>query len=71
MKTFVDNICRQAIERHLISKLPAIFPPTSVLKMSDQDVARIAGEPADRADRRNELLNMIQILAESLDDLQS
>ncbi|EFR02473.1 dynamin [Nannizzia gypsea CBS 118893] len=71
MKTFVDNICRQVIERHLISKLPAIFSPTSVLEMSDLEVARIAGEPVDRAGRRAELMNMIQTLSESLDDLQN
>ncbi|KAK2820034.1 hypothetical protein FQN49_007786 [Arthroderma sp. PD_2] len=70
MKTFVDNVCRQVIERHLISKLPAIFTPTSVLEMSDREVERIAGEPADKMDRRNELANMIQMLTESLDDLQ-
>ncbi|EGE05807.1 dynamin [Trichophyton equinum CBS 127.97] len=71
MKTFVDNFCRQVIERHLMSKLPTIFSPTSVLEMTDLEITRIAGEPADRAHRRNELMNMIQTLSESLEDLQN
>lgn len=71
MKTFVDNVCRQVIERHLMSKLPTIFSPTSVLEMTDLEITRIAGEPADRARRRNELMGMIQTLSESLEDLQN
>ncbi|EFE44983.1 dynamin GTPase, putative [Trichophyton verrucosum HKI 0517] len=71
MKTFVDNVCRQVIERHLMSKLPTIFSPTSVLEMTDLEITRIAGEPADRTRRRNELMGMIQTLGESLEDLQN
>ncbi|KAA8646750.1 uncharacterized protein ATNIH1004_005425 [Aspergillus tanneri] len=29
MKTFVDNICRQVVERHIINKLPDVFSPVT------------------------------------------
>ncbi|WEW55157.1 hypothetical protein PRK78_000586 [Emydomyces testavorans] len=70
MKTFVDNVCRQVIERHTVSKLPAVFHPTMALALSDKDVERIAAEPATRTHQRKELSNLISMLTESLDDLQ-
>ncbi|KAK2744018.1 hypothetical protein FQN57_004471 [Myotisia sp. PD_48] len=71
MKTYVDNVCRQVIERHLISKLPTIFHPTSVVEMTDEEVERVAAEPTDRIEHRKELMGLVQMLSESLDDLES
>jgi hypothetical protein len=51
MKTFVDNVCRQVIERHIVGKLDRVFFPTSVLQFSDEDVERIASEPTSKLKR--------------------
>ncbi|KAH7189934.1 hypothetical protein DER44DRAFT_615123, partial [Fusarium oxysporum] len=45
MKTFVDNVVRQAIERHIISSLPAAFCPNSVSQMSDEALSNIGSKP--------------------------
>ncbi|PVH71731.1 putative dynamin GTPase [Cadophora sp. DSE1049] len=33
LKTFVDNVCRQVVERHILSTLPNIFAPTTVMEL--------------------------------------
>lgn len=70
MKTFVDNVCRQVIERHIISKLPNIFHPTAVVQFSDEDVERIAMEQKSTIERRRELKTLVKILNEGLNDLR-
>ncbi|QKX57599.1 uncharacterized protein TRUGW13939_04717 [Talaromyces rugulosus] len=69
-KTFVDNVCRQVIERHIVRRLPSIFDPTVVLKMSDEEVQRIAAEPTDKLERRKELTALVDALQQSLIDLR-
>lgn len=71
MKTFVDNICRQVTERHLLANLPEIFAPTSVIKFSDEDLERIAAEPVKQKDRRAALVALAKGLRESLVDLRN
>ncbi|KAL6229069.1 P-loop containing nucleoside triphosphate hydrolase protein [Aspergillus navahoensis] len=44
MKTFVDNVCRQVIERHIVAKLPAVFEPVLVSGYEDDDLLRMAAE---------------------------
>jgi hypothetical protein len=70
MKTFVDNICRQVIERHLLSHLSDIFSPTTVMNFTDEELERIASEPAKQKDRRMALITLAQGLRDSLNDLQ-
>lgn len=70
MKTFVDNVCRQVIERHIVSKLPAVLDLATIHKFSDEDIQRIAAEPATKTKQRKELANLASMLAGSLDDLQ-
>lgn len=70
MKTFVDNVCRQVVERHIMAGLPTIFHPTLVVELSDAEVERIAGEPATQVAERDRLETLVQILGDSLDDLQ-
>lgn len=71
MKTFVDNICRQVIERHIIAKLPAVFHPTTVSRLPDEEITRIAAESTRNTERRKELSNLVNMLTGSLKDLQS
>lgn len=70
MKTFVDNICRQVIERHILSALPDLFAPTKVMSLSDEDLVRIATEPEKQREHRATLATLVQGLRDSLLDLQ-
>lgn len=69
MKTFVDNVCRQVIERHLVRNLQSIFTPEMVLQFNPENVSSIASEPDSRQDRRKELKVLESGLRESLFEL--
>ncbi|OJD32591.1 dynamin gtpase [Diplodia corticola] len=69
-KTFADNVCRQVVERHILSKLPHIFSPTVVIGFSDEDLVRVASEPQIRKERRQRLAKLAQGLGESLRGLR-
>jgi hypothetical protein len=70
MKTFVDNICRQVIERHLLNNLAMAFDPIQVTTFSDDEVLEIAAETVLVRDRRIELEVLRKALKESLIELQ-
>jgi hypothetical protein len=70
MKTFVDNTCRQVVERHLLSGLATAFDPIRVGKLSDDEVIGIAAETISVRDRRAELEVLSKALQESLIELQ-
>ncbi|KAI1375986.1 putative dynamin GTPase [Hypoxylon crocopeplum] len=70
MKTFVDNVCRQVIERHLLTPLPTIFSPQVVAGLSDEELLRIGSEPRKKQDRRAQLKATAEVLRKSLVDLQ-
>jgi hypothetical protein len=70
MKTFVDNVCRQVIERHLISGLVTAFDPVFVGKLSDDELFQIAAESQNVRARRNELLAMKKAFEESIQELR-
>lgn len=70
MKTFVDNVCRQVIERHIMRKLPSILEPSTILRLSDEEIAQIAMEPEARVNRRKELQNKLGSLKVTLANLQ-
>ncbi|KAK9578591.1 hypothetical protein V6Z92_009264 [Aspergillus fumigatus] len=38
MKTFVDNVCRQVIKRHILTNLATVFNPMTVSGFSDEDL---------------------------------
>ena len=62
MKTFVDNVCRQVIERHIVSDLPDLFSPMIVTELSDQDLVSIAPEPLQQQEGRAALSELAQNL---------
>ncbi|OHE92329.1 vacuolar sorting protein VPS1 [Colletotrichum orchidophilum] len=70
MKTFVDNICRQVVERHILAPLPEIFNPTTVSQLSDDELLRIGSEPEKEIARRQRLGASAQGLRSSLLELQ-
>lgn len=69
MKTFVDNVCRQVVERHIIKNLPSVFDSSTVLKLTDEEIQRIAGESESNIRRRKELQELVDALHMSLDHL--
>ncbi|KAF3910516.1 Dynamin [Orbilia brochopaga] len=55
LKTFVDNVCRQVVERHILTDLSEIFSPVSVMKLSNEKVEHLAAESDEVQQKRQEL----------------
>ncbi|KAI6787842.1 hypothetical protein KC331_g4473 [Hortaea werneckii] len=70
-KTFVDNVCKQIIERHLLRPLPDLFSPEIVAAYTDKDLGRVAAESEQALARRTYLLSLHRGLMESLAELNS
>lgn len=70
MKTFVDNVCRQVIERHILAPLPEIFYPTTISQFSEDELLRIGSEPEKEVARRQRLEASVEGLRSSLSELQ-
>lgn len=70
MKTFVDNICRQVIERHLLRDLTTVFDPVSVGLLTEDELVEVAAETVQVRDRRNELDALRKTLRETLAELR-
>lgn len=45
MKTFIQNVAIQAVERHIVRDLDQILSPLFISGLSDEDVLKVAGEP--------------------------
>lgn len=69
MKTFVDNVARQVIERHIVRSLPRAFDPSLMSRLPDQEIVRIASEPVQQVRRRQFLASRASILRNSLVEL--
>ncbi|KAI0837240.1 putative dynamin GTPase [Hypoxylon sp. FL0890] len=70
MKRFVDNVCRQVIERHFMRRLPSIFCPQTIAKLSDEELLQIGSESRKQQKRRAQLAATAQNLREGLADLE-
>ncbi|KAF1822262.1 uncharacterized protein K489DRAFT_389167 [Dissoconium aciculare CBS 342.82] len=70
MKTWVDNVCRQVIERRLLRILPSIFSPQLVAGYSDEELDAIAGEGFDVVEKRKQLKQELQGLQAGMDILK-
>ncbi|KAK5125902.1 hypothetical protein LTR08_005032 [Meristemomyces frigidus] len=68
-KTFVDNVCKQVIERHLLRHLPEMFSPQCVAGYTDSDLERIASETTDTVVKRKQLHELHANLTASLHEL--
>lgn len=58
MRTFVDNVVRQAIERHLLNPLPQSFWLEEVVAMNDDELQDIAAESFEDIALRKNLRNI-------------
>ncbi|GFF25411.1 interferon-induced GTP-binding protein Mx1 [Aspergillus udagawae] len=70
MKTFVDNVCRQVIERHILAKLPTVFNPMTIATFADEDLVHLAAESPKLSKRRVEAIQLQEALEDSLRDLR-
>jgi hypothetical protein len=68
---FIDNVSILAIEDCLISKLPTLFRSRNVLKMSEQEISRLAGETPESSLERKRLEAKRGILETGLQRLKS
>lgn len=67
MKVLVDNVAVQAIEACLITHLPDIISPASVVQMDDGTITRIAAEPDDHQSLREQLTRKLAVLKAGLE----
>ncbi|KAI6578549.1 hypothetical protein MCOR06_010548 [Pyricularia oryzae] len=70
MKTFVDNVCRQVVERHIIAPFPKIFSPVTVSRFTDDEFLQIGAELEKQNRKREELKSRANKLRSSLENLQ-
>ncbi len=66
LKTFVDNVCWQVVERHLLRELLLIFCPETVASFEDGDLKRIAAELPGNIKKRKSLQELYKNLRDSL-----
>ncbi|KAK2811599.1 hypothetical protein FQN50_001941 [Emmonsiellopsis sp. PD_5] len=67
MKTFVDNVAIQVIERELICEIWTIFTPSDVATMPPDLISRIAGETEESQVQRQQLERKLKTLQEGLE----
>ncbi|KAI9830934.1 MAG: hypothetical protein M1819_005317 [Sarea resinae] len=70
MKTFVDNVCRQVIERHILTGVMQVFEPIRISEYTDEELRRLAAESSQVGKRRHELQALREALEESLRELR-
>ncbi|KAJ6132636.1 Dynamin [Penicillium samsonianum] len=68
-KTFVDNVCRQVIERHILAKLADAFSPITVSSYSEEELINLAVESPQIGHLRSEARQLQAALEQSLRDL--
>ncbi|KAJ5907937.1 Dynamin [Penicillium taxi] len=68
-KSFVDNICRQVVERHILKTLVNVFDPTTVSGYSDEELLQLAAETPETIRRRTKVLELQSALESSLKEL--
>ncbi|KAK3352495.1 P-loop containing nucleoside triphosphate hydrolase protein [Lasiosphaeria hispida] len=67
LKRFIDDMAVEVIEAKLVSTLHTILEPVSIFKMSDDQVARIAGESEESRMRREQLTKQLDVLRKGLE----
>ncbi|KAF3225888.1 hypothetical protein TWF106_001761 [Orbilia oligospora] len=66
LKTFVDNVCRQVIERHILRDLAELFSPVGIPKYSDEKIKALAAESEESHRKREELKRLKETLESGL-----
>ena len=69
-KTFVDNVCIQVIERHVLRDLPNLFSPEAVAAFTEEELLHIAGEGHEKVTKRKQLQDLRENLVAAQRDLR-
>jgi hypothetical protein len=69
LNRFIDDVSVLGIENCLIGKVPELFRSTKILKLSPEDISRLAGETAESSVERDRLEEKREILNAGLQDL--
>lgn len=69
MKNFVDNVCRQVIDRHILAPLSSVFDPTVVNSYLDEELLHLAAESLQTSRCRVEAIQVQKNLKQALQDL--
>ncbi|KAL8792225.1 MAG: hypothetical protein Q9195_005181 [Heterodermia aff. obscurata] len=67
MKVLVDNVALQAIEACLMTHLPDIISPASVMQMEGETIRRIAAESEESQELREQLIRKATVLKSGLE----
>ena len=67
-ETFAQNVIALGIENCLISKIPELLTPQTVVAMSDSKLFELASESEDVASEREECEQQLKALRAGLDD---
>jgi hypothetical protein len=67
LRTFIDNVTIQVIERHIVHGLEGIFSPLTVANMDEEEICGIASEPMSISRQRQYLEGRKKMLKEGLD----
>ncbi|QBZ66503.1 hypothetical protein PoMZ_13482 [Pyricularia oryzae] len=70
IKIFVDNICRQVVERYIIAPLPEIFNPIIVSRFTDDEFLQIGSESGKQNRKREKFRARAKKLRSSFENLQ-
>ncbi len=71
LKRFVDDFSVLAVEQCLVGRLPSLFTPEMVQKLSEEDVSGLASETEHTTAQRSQCLEKLAVLEEGLRDLKS
>ena len=66
MRTFIDNVCIQAVEDKMLGELWEIFTPQRVLERGPEMTAQVAEEPAESQSMRTQLTQRLGVLRNGL-----
>lgn len=69
-KRFVDNVCMQAADRHLIrgpDTAVKVFSPSFVSDLTEEQLERIAGEDVSTKRKRADLTRQVETLKRAMD----
>ena len=69
-KIFVDNVCRQVIERHLLNSLSQVFCSKKVVAINDDELYKIAAKSSENVESRKRLNELYENLQRSFIDLR-
>ncbi|GAO16255.1 uncharacterized protein UV8b_08230 [Ustilaginoidea virens] len=69
LKTFIDNVTRQVVERQIMAPFRDAFSPKAISQLSDEELLRIGSEPEEQTRKREQLSKMVQGLKDSLKQL--